>query len=145
MTWYSAWKRENIDLTLRDVHDGDGDAGDDVRQQVLLDLVVEQPVRDGEVLVEEALVRSRLLGSQAIPNGFKKESYTINFFALSRTRLTSAFFYNLIHDISDFLMLTAKLLVTNCNQKSTGIFWHGENMCLREKSGFLNHTFFGIS
>lgn len=104
------------------MHDGDGDAGDDVRQQVLLDLVVEQPVRDGEVLVEEALVRSRLLGSQAIPNGFKKESYTINFFALSRTRLTSAFFYNLIHDISDFLMLTAKLLVTNCNQKSTGIF-----------------------
>ena len=40
---------------MRDVHDGDGDSGDDVCDQVVLDVVVEEPVGERQVLVQNFL------------------------------------------------------------------------------------------
>ena len=40
---------------MRDVHDGDGDSGDDVGDQVVLDVVVEEPVGERQVLVQNFL------------------------------------------------------------------------------------------
>ena len=40
---------------MRYVHNGDGEAGDYVGGEVLLDAVVEEPVGDGQVSVEELL------------------------------------------------------------------------------------------
>ena len=39
------------------MHDCDGEPGHGVRGQVVLDVIVEQPVRDGQVTVEELLPR----------------------------------------------------------------------------------------
>jgi len=40
---------------LWNVHDGDGDSGNDVGYQVALDVVVEEPVGEGEILIENFL------------------------------------------------------------------------------------------
>ena len=42
-------------FTLRNVHDGDRNSGYDVGDQVVLDVVVEEPVREGQILVQNLL------------------------------------------------------------------------------------------
>ena len=47
----------DFSLTLRNVHDGDGEPRDRVGRQITLDVIVEEPIGDGEIAVEELLPR----------------------------------------------------------------------------------------